>query len=1109
MKKITLLLLTFALLFVLGTVTVFADDVENVAEVNGTEYATIEAAISAAQENDEVTLLKDVTLSQILTINKPITLNGNGKTITSTAARAINVETTGDVKIHYLTVNAQGERAINIIQKPVSLTISNVNATAYNYAVNVAGSSVGSTIFIADSTLKGLNVVNVGATDTQITIEGGTIICDDQSESENYGAISLNDNATGSKVVATGVAFEVKGDSLKAVNSAENGQIIIDETEDEEGKMVALIQYGENFYSFTTLEAAVQSAKSGDTIKILKDIALDKTITIAKGQDIVIDLNGYNITYLVENTPNENTYAILNDGTLTVTDTSESGNGQICLVYTGETVSRTISTICNRGIINVVSGTINADSGVQNISYAIDNNSTISDAVINVSGGAVIGGASAYSIRLYANSTKYDNALNVTGGTIWYTLLQGVNSYANKASVDISGGLVYYVCVTQPSNGVIKCSNYELNLNSAYMEYEPYFGELENGYFVDSANGVYEIKKAVAQVGNEKFATLDEAFQYANAQGGAEAIVVLSDTTLGAISVINATLDLNGCTVTSTGSYFFLLQGGSLKVVDTSAEKTGKLNGVTTGNAFIMYGEGSSLELDGVSVLSNNNVLFTYYSGNTVSIKDSTLESVIDTGNVFYLCGTETTVEIDGGTYICYNSASSNVFADFAGTAISVKAGSFVRDVSAYCKNGYGCEFNEETGYYEVKEVSSESYVAMIGDVGYTSLSAAMNAANANDTIVILCDVTESMTIIKGNLVCGNENGVTITNTLVDDWAYATAGFVLGEGITYTTTNNGGICVYGSECVINGTAIIEAYYQIAAGSKLTINAPGSLTVTTETFIIRNLNNDASAGIYVNGDQNSDTKEIEAVAIYFYQGTISAKDATILVGVYNQTQDTDNQASASLILDNSTLSAWVAGANVRVTGDTIIVLKNGSVLNSASGITAPNTAITVDETSKFAIKNMANSQVPSDYKFEANADGTYTVKAIVRLSDIFGYKGTSTNGTSMTTGYTLNHEKLAEYMAQNGISSVEFGGVMAAGSINAYAKYFDFTNLAKTSNYNIIIRDVTEEYYDLALVMTLYVSFDGEEKKFVNKEANLVDKTEAPTITYNEAKGDEE
>ena len=113
----------------------------NVAKIGGTEYATLQAAINAAVEGDTVTLLKDITLGTYVqgetdaavTINKAITLDGNGKTLTSKAGRAINVDVAGNVEIKNLTIKQYAgrnsndqKRCVNVINNTVNLKLTGV-----------------------------------------------------------------------------------------------------------------------------------------------------------------------------------------------------------------------------------------------------------------------------------------------------------------------------------------------------------------------------------------------------------------------------------------------------------------------------------------------------------------------------------------------------------------------------------------------------------------------------------------------------------------------------------------------------------------------------------------------------------------------------------------------------------------------------------------------------------------------------------------------------------------------------------------------------------------------------------------------------------------------
>ena len=261
------------------------------------------------------------------------------------------------------------------------------------------------------------------------------------------------------------------------------------------------------------------------------------------------------------------------------------------------------------------------------------------------------------------------------------------------------------------------------------------------------------------------------------------------------------------------------------------------------------------------------------------------------------------------------------------------------------------------THFCEVS-ISEKVFITVTFSDGYTknfrSLKSAMRygySGGEQVSITVYEDITEEMDYLEGNIVCGNPKGVTIKNTIVDEWIYCDGtNFTIGEGITYDASGNAsGLFVYGDNCVINGTVITDCYYQRYADSKLTINAPGSLTVKTETFILRYTDGDANAGIYVNGDNDDSTVELNLAVAYFYQGMISAKDATLKVGTYWQTQGTDGQGSANLVLDNSKMTVTVNEHNFKATGNSTVTLKNGSVLDVAGGIQVTN-EIVCDETS---------------------------------------------------------------------------------------------------------------------------------------------------------------
>lgn len=262
--------------------TVWVADKQNLVDAVKTTYGS----------KTTVVLAEDVKLNIILEITgSNVVLDGNGKTLNSTAPRAINVSGANGVTITNLTIEASGERAINIIQGATNVTIDNVTATCANYAVNVASSAKNAVVNIENSNLTGLNVVNVGGSNATITIENTTINCVDKNNKEHYGALSLNKDAEGSQIIATDVKVNISDDSVIAVNAAKDAEIIVNGSTDGVILPKAYIDYGVNQYLFNTIDEAIKYAKDGETVNFIRDVEIVETISIEK--NVTINLNGY------------------------------------------------------------------------------------------------------------------------------------------------------------------------------------------------------------------------------------------------------------------------------------------------------------------------------------------------------------------------------------------------------------------------------------------------------------------------------------------------------------------------------------------------------------------------------------------------------------------------------------------------------------------------------------------------------------------------------------------------------------------------------------------------------------------------------------------------
>lgn len=443
------------------TVTL-AEDVEEpeVAENNVNietikqEVSTLEDLKAALAKLTTVTLGGDIETNEIITINRDIVFDGNGHTLTSNVSsnavghRAINVEGASDVTIRNLTIITNGQRAINLIKEAKKVTVDNVTATASNYAVNVAASASGATVVINNSTLTGLNVISLSADNITANINNSHLITIDNNSDEGYASINSGNSSVGNKVVMNSGTIYVKGDhaedSYEATYVPEINSVTLNNVVAEDGELniqakVAVIQYGDYYYSFNTLEEAIDYADPGQTIRLVADVTLAAPITIEK--ELVLDLNGKKISYTSEN----QVAMLTNTAELTIKDSKNSG--EILYTFTGSTANDGIAanTITNRGTLVLEGGKISnvCANSINQIGYAVDN---YSGSTMNVIGGTVSAAGSGYydGIRLFCgyDSTK-EITVTVDGGAI--STIWAQNPSANKAtqvygSVIINGG---------------------------------------------------------------------------------------------------------------------------------------------------------------------------------------------------------------------------------------------------------------------------------------------------------------------------------------------------------------------------------------------------------------------------------------------------------------------------------------------------------------------------------------------------------------------------------------------------------------------------------------------------------------------------------------------
>lgn len=280
----------------------------------------------------------------------------------------------------------------------------------------------------------------------------------------------------------------------------------------------------------------------------------------------------------------------------------------------------------------------------------------------------------------------------------------------------------------------------------------------------------------VAQIGSTKYASLTEAIKAA--EGGAT-ITLLADINTPKTSYYiqkSLTIDLGGKTLTGSGyDGVFNIEGENAAVLIkngkiVAVEQTGTAGKYTM--AVWACAAGCKVTLEDLDVsqqithTDDKQMDMIYTSKGTIIINSGCFASgtpawTLNCKDSAYKDGTAKII-VNGGTFVKFDpsdSASENPHANFLA-------------------EGYGVK--QDGDNYIVTEP-----VAAIGDTKYPTLAAAISAAN-NNTVTLLKDTKEDITIPSGKTITLNLNGMTLTN--VND---------------HTILNNGNLTITGTGKVDN------------------------------------------------------------------------------------------------------------------------------------------------------------------------------------------------------------------------------------------------------------------------------------------------------------------
>lgn len=444
-----------------GSFTAKAGMVAQVLEATGSSvkaFATLDEAFNAVIEGQTVRLLKDLT--EDVTIDKNITLDLGGKTLTNTNAGHATITIANGATATVKNGSVVGGTSYYNIQNNGTATFEGLTATAgntgssmldnwgtltiksgtYTGGLNTVKSEEGSTLnisggkFVSDYAPK-YNVTGTILVYGATTISGGEFIQNSASTAARTIVTGVVEGYS-SKTYVTGGTFTCKGGAIfhpmgkatydnfevsggtfnKSISEGycANGFIPTKNADGtygvKEGKYVAKV--GSTGYE--TLAAAVKAKINGKTVTLLDDVA--ENVTIVENKVLTLDLNGHTInggTGTAKAT-------ITNNGTVTITDSSTAKTGTIKRDDNGTVGETSYYVIHNIGTMTIEQAIVTNNSGYRqtNPSGSMNGSSLICNGDDDLGGTLNISGGKFEQRNFIAIKNGALGKLNVTGGTI-------------------------------------------------------------------------------------------------------------------------------------------------------------------------------------------------------------------------------------------------------------------------------------------------------------------------------------------------------------------------------------------------------------------------------------------------------------------------------------------------------------------------------------------------------------------------------------------------------------------------------------------------------------------------------------------------------------------
>lgn len=769
---------------------------------------------------------------------------------------------------------------------------------------------------------------------------------------------------------------------------------------------------------YDSLQAAINAAKDNSYVRLLADVALTKTVVFPAGKKVNLSLAGHNITATGKVT------ALRIEGTADIQDTEKTG--------TIESTGWAAVMVGNNAKVTVYSGTLKGREGAvltgtstgarieirKNATLIATDNAVIAGNgsarggepnEIYVKGGTLIGGIESTGYIACGIYAPWNDNITVSDGT--FNITNGAGIVARAGTVKVTGGT--FNC-TGDGKGLVgddknqvpcaalvfdKAAGYpaltddsQILVSGGTFSTDPAANgaTLADGYgATKNDEGMYKVAKLqpAAAIGDVKYDTLGQAITAAQATTGGATIKLLKSIKTSSYYEVKGdnpvTIDLNGFNITGSGisGLFYVTASGDLTIIGegtvTAVEDNGAAMAVWVRSPKAKVTLAGGTYKQQISNTEDTHFDLIYVERGTAEITGGKYEAytpewTLNCKDEHYKSG-EAKITVTGGTF---KSFDPNVAPE---QKVDGKAPSFAAPGTGVTKNEDGSFMATAGMTAQILDKDGNSVKA------YKSLTEAIDAAEDGQTVTLLGDTTENVTIEASKQITLDLNGFKLTNAS-----------------DHTITNNGTLIIKDSSAAKTGTVD-----NVTHGKGALVNN-GTVTLDGGTF-----ERSEEAGTlkpYENGGNSWYTVQ--------NNGTMTVNDGVTVrnAGGYSSNLCNADDSHAKLVINGGT---FTGGVNAVKNGSNTTLVINGGTFSNTSQYVIMNWSDATISGGDFTSGGTAPAVLfTSSYKTDKDSlkvtGGTYSGSSKM----IRNYYDDSNRGNASVSGGTFSAEVPADCCAEN-------------------------------------------------------------------------------------------